>query len=406
METAVLSRGLARPILLLALALGLTAACEDDEGDVGGGPVAPARADGSADAADARPDRPVAEAGDGPADAGHAAADSAPRKTTSGGGLACDTCEASHCAADDRVARCVQMLGNAAAGPRKDAARADLCLAVLACVRGSGCAAANPEACYCGAGISATDCGAGRAGGVCKAAIEAAAESTDAAEVRARLFNPLFAVGNAFALLDCDRTHCATECRIKGGPATPRCPTAGSSTLPCIDLDDNCVPDCHETLVTNPGFAVDLAGWKPEAGLVLGWDPRDAEDKRPSGALAFSNSRMAAATAATMAGARQCLPLSRPGSHQIAAQVFIPPGQIPGSAGVAAELYPSADCSGAPAHSPPAILAGRSDAWLTVAGRIDAPASARSLSLRLVISKSLQSPPLRALFDNVLVAPR
>jgi hypothetical protein len=394
--------------------------CSDDLGDNAGTPISPARPDATADAtgdgrtdggdaADARDATRVTDA-PGSGDAGDTAAMALP---TTGAGAACDTCERRQCTGDF-VAKCVAAFGWAKEGARKDTPRAQLCGDVLGCIRRTACAATSVRDCYCGMGVSEADCMGGQASGPCKSEIEGGAESSDPKVVVPRLYDPNFATGSAFTLIEaCDRPSCLDVCRLKApvgssGGSTCTMPPADTGEK-CPDLDGNCTPDCRETLAQNPGFRVDATNWGAETNGTVGWDTNDAAGLRTSGSLAVANTRMSETAAAILTGARQCITGITAGArYELLANVFIAAGQSAGSAGVFGEFYASADCTGAPLKSELRLhLAGKSDAWLTVGSdSAAAPDAAKSLLVRLLVSKSSKLPPLRVLFDNVLVGKR
>jgi hypothetical protein len=396
--------------LLLLLHL---AACADDRGDKQGTPLGTAVARADAGGADAPLDAPADAAGNvGDARPEAGTADSAPAAPpgSTGGGVTCDSCERRECG--DYPTKCLGALGRAMEGARKDVPRAELCLDLLTCVRRTACASHSARDCYCGAGVSEQDCAAGKASGPCKGQVEGGAESSDAKVVVARLFDPNFATGSALTLIEaCDRSSCADDCKLASplGPGGMRM-CAAPVLAQCPDLDGNCVADCGETLVQNPGF-VDVGGWSAEPSSKLGWDTSDAGGQASSGALAIWNTLVADANQASLVGGRQCLGKITPGArYELYANAFIAPGQSAGSAAIAGTFFASADCSGVAlavkAKGAAPMLEGRTDTWLTVSGGGEAPAGAGSLSVRLLVAKQVRSPPLRVLFDNVLVARR
>ena len=407
---------------LVSLAMLMAAGCGDDKGSPAGASLGPPDA-----AMGPSPERVDAGATkDSPAGDGMSAADGsltdagkpdsgpvAPPLLSTGGGSACDTCERNKCGSGNNnlAARCLLDPGKAVAGPRKDAPKSELCAAVLACIRSSGCAATSVEECYCGPGISPESCSGGGAKGPCKAVLEGAAESADAKVVLARMFDPNFATGNASTLIEqCDREQCAGICRLKA-TSTATCtmlpPPTGGGPADCPDLDGNCVRDCGETLTKNPGLEADASSWQAEANVTVAREQRDAMGRPTSGALSVLHGSKTGLTAAAMAGARQCVTVTAGTVYQLAAQVLIPEGQSPGSASLSAIFHAAADCAGPPAAAPsPIPLWGDRDRWMTVSAGVLAPAGAQSMTLRLVVIKRLQDPPLKALFDNVLVSPR
>ncbi|MEP6652023.1 MAG: hypothetical protein ABJA82_01610 [Myxococcales bacterium] len=138
----------------------------------------------------------------------------------------CRACEDSMC--PDFLRSCENAAGIAATGPGMGTSRKDLCLAVVACVRAKKCSVEGDVApCYCGTASPDGDCQAGKADGVCKAQIEAAAESTDPGVVTGERFtNPdpqnkmPYAIGFATDLIGCDGFLCPDARCVTGDPAT------------------------------------------------------------------------------------------------------------------------------------------------------------------------------------------
>lgn len=127
----------------------------------------------------------------------------------------CFSCENSAATCGDFV-KCDQLgtLVAAAGSPAAGTPKANLCNAVVDCVRTTGCAkGAAPIACYCGTANS-TDCQAGLGNGVCKAQMEAGEETTTPATIVQRLKNVGFGGGVAMARIDCDQTFCVSQCGL------------------------------------------------------------------------------------------------------------------------------------------------------------------------------------------------
>ena len=129
---------------------------------------------------------------------------------------ACTVCEEQNCrnflGRFDVIDGCLNAEGMAQDGPAAGTAKNELCTAIVDCAKNTGCSASAFETCYCG-DASIVDCQQGvGVNGVCKAEIEAGAETTDAATIAARFVNPEFAVGAAAGWLRCDLANCADEC--------------------------------------------------------------------------------------------------------------------------------------------------------------------------------------------------
>jgi hypothetical protein len=114
----------------------------------------------------------------------------------------CAVCETAQC--DPTISGCDSLTGAAKTA----------CTALLACVRTKHCApAGDVQPCYCG---TATDIGClgGGGNGLCKAEVEAAAQSTDPGAIAERFVDPAFPVGRAANLIGCDHDSCSTKCPL------------------------------------------------------------------------------------------------------------------------------------------------------------------------------------------------
>jgi hypothetical protein len=118
----------------------------------------------------------------------------------------------------------------AAAGPALGIDKGLLFADVLACYRRENCAVlggtanapSSVEACYCGATVPFNTCAGGTVQGPCKDAIEAAAETTKADQVLARMLDPQYAAGAAIRRIAfCDQDiFCRASCYpgVDAGP--------------------------------------------------------------------------------------------------------------------------------------------------------------------------------------------
>ena len=180
---------------------------------------------------------------------------------------------------------------------------------------------------------------------------------------------------------------------------------AGSSSLgPCGDIDQNGVDDCSETLVTNSRFQTDLGGWTAEVLDTLAWDTRNAEADSNSGALRVSNLAPVAGTpGAFMTGAHQCVAVSPGATYVGAVRALIPGGQNGGEAGINLQIFDADECGGTFLEAQTLGTTADVDAWRVVQGELRMPPAARSMWLRLVVSKPFAVQQLEALFDDVLL---
>jgi hypothetical protein len=176
----------------------------------------------------------------------------------------------------------------------------------------------------------------------------------------------------------------------------------------CPDLDGDGVPDCQQTLVSNPSFDQSTASWTAESGSTAGWTSLDANGSSSSGAIAVTNvdtNPAHASNGSTTAGASQCLAVVAGSSYEVAVQAFLRSGQGSGWAGFVLEEYFAPGCAGAPWSVPflsPQLTA--TDAWRTIIGTTtQIPLGIAAIAVRLVAVKPPAQPSLEALFDNVLV---
>jgi hypothetical protein len=183
---------------------------------------------------------------------------------------------------------------------------------------------------------------------------------------------------------------------------------AGSSGLPqlvdgCVDLDQNEIGDCTETLVSNARFEADVDGWLVGAMPGLMWSDQNRADDVPSGSAAVAFTSEAVDTdGLTQAAAVQCLPISGGAGLELRTNAFILPDQGEGLAALGVWFYERDDCSGQ-ALTPYEINRAEADTWLVLSGTSQAPANATSVLVRLAVGKPLRSKTFTVLFDNVLV---
>jgi hypothetical protein len=172
----------------------------------------------------------------------------------------------------------------------------------------------------------------------------------------------------------------------------------------CSDLDNDGVDDCAETLARNSRFALDTSAWTAESGATATWDSRDARMIAASGSMLVSNvAPTATAFGAVMLGADQCLPVTAGTTYEMAARVLIASGQGSGEGGIALFVFDDAGCEGTFLRSFTPATTEIVDAWTTVEGQTNMPIGARSVMLRLVVSRPFAQAKLDIAFDDVLV---
>jgi hypothetical protein len=175
----------------------------------------------------------------------------------------------------------------------------------------------------------------------------------------------------------------------------------------CADIDGNGVLDCKESLVKNPDFKSDTAGWTAETMTTAELATEDGERNSFSHSLAVTNKNSADVDGTYGGGAKQCFAMPRSG-YDVFAQIFLPLDQV--RTGVAAsvilQFFTEPDCKGVVVDffETPRVTTG--GVWREVSGPVIGPLGAGSMAVRLVVSKPFRSDPTRALFDNVLVKAR
>ena len=181
--------------------------------------------------------------------------------------------------------------------------------------------------------------------------------------------------------------------------------------MTCPDLDQNTVLDCTETLVSNPGFDVDIKGWSPEANGAISWESLDALGSNTSGSIRVENRGVASGpdTGLIYTGATQCVKVQPDHAYVIFAQMYSrePEGPMPmisAYGSVVGRVFSSADCSGTPLHIETSAIYGTFDSWLTLQATVPAVTSAGSMLVELSVGKPTSVTGSAVLnFDNVLV---
>jgi hypothetical protein len=186
--------------------------------------------------------------------------------------------------------------------------------------------------------------------------------------------------------------------------------TAGHGGVPaigaCGDLDKNGVDDCSETLIQNSRFDMDDSYWAAEALALSSWDAQNANAGTGSGSLLIANQApVDPAAGSFMTGAHQCLQINGNAGYVVAVRVMIPGGQGTGAAGVNLQIFGADNCAGTFLTAETVDTSEEVDTWSVVKGEVQMPSAARSVWVRLVVSKPFAQATLRALFDDILVRP-
>jgi hypothetical protein len=210
--------------------------------------------------------------------------------------------------------------------------------------------------------------------------------------------------GGRPTVVDLDTGGTAGEAGETGRAALPRCYYAGKT------VEAGC-----ETLVNNPGFASNVAGWVAEdVGITEGWLNVDASANPDSGSLVVTNTNFkdddTAIGGTAPGGARQCLRITGGMSFDLAADIFIPDGQGMGFMGsytsVAALslfFYPDTACAEMTEGNFTSPAVQKSNSWVHVEGSVQTPKDTQSMAVRLATQKPFRQYTFEAHFDNVLL---
>jgi hypothetical protein len=196
---------------------------------------------------------------------------------------------------------------------------------------------------------------------------------------------------------------------------------AGEATIPTCYFSGSTTAAGCETLVDNPGFTKNVAGWTAEdLSISEGWVDEDAAKASGSGSIVVTNTNYsnddAAKGGTAPGGARQCIPIESNAIYEFAADIYIPAGQGAGFQGVgfpgnyvsfadlSAFFYPDTACaqqSEGKNFSSDAVQVA--DEWVHVAGSATSPKDAQSMAVRLATGKPFPQYTFEAQFDNILV---
>jgi len=174
----------------------------------------------------------------------------------------------------------------------------------------------------------------------------------------------------------------------------------------CPDLDKNTVPDCMETIATNPGFDGNIKGWSAETSGVVNYETLDAWGNSSSGSVRVENRGMASGpdTGLVYTGASQCVKAQEGRAYVILAQMYARGPTITAYGSVVGRVFASKDCSGTPLQVETSTIEGTVNSWITLRANVPAVTSAGSLLVELSVGKPTSVTGSAALnFDNVLV---
>jgi hypothetical protein len=123
-----------------------------------------------------------------------------------------------------------------------------------------------------------------------------------------------------------------------------------------------------------------------------------------SGSILVTNQApIAAVDSWVMAGTEQCIAVTEHIKYELAARVMIPDGQGLGEAGLNLYVFAGDRCAGVFLGGLTPGLTAERGSWVVVDGQVEMPLAARSVLVRLVISKPFAQATLSAFFDDVLV---
>jgi len=169
------------------------------------------------------------------------------------------------------------------------------------------------------------------------------------------------------------------------------------------DIDANLIRDCSETLIDDAGFDHRDVAWQAESDVTAAWISSDAQGDPTSGALAVENGAFAEfGSGVVTRGVGKCLDADPDTSYLLLAEVRVPAAEAQGAGGLSVWFFSEPDCQGG-AHATPVPLLSVTPGWAVTQLKAQAPSSARSMLVRLVVSKPLAGPAFQVAFDNVLL---
>ena len=195
------------------------------------------------------------------------------------------------------------------------------------------------------------------------------------------------------------------------GGATGGQPTSSTTAGTCftgedtqVDLDQNGVADCSETLLENSQFVSSNNYWlSSDSTISSRWVAQDARGLGTSGALEVTDAVLGVDVLAIAYGPTQCVPVIAGAKYLIAGQFLVPSGQQNANANVYVFVYSDTACQNFITGGGPLVSQGVYDLWLTFSGHLAAVAGSQSMIIRLGATKNLPDPATKALYDNILL---
>jgi len=165
-----------------------------------------------------------------------------------------------------------------------------------------------------------------------------------------------------------------------------------------IDIDNNGTPDCVENLLTNGQFVSSISGWSPSSVYAtLAWES--------SSRLQVTNAHTSK-TSTTTVSADQCVNVSSGKVYTLYGAFFIASGQAatPG-ASYRVYRYTGTGCTGStvPPSTGSTTWYSPVGAWAVRITSVHAPSSAKSVRIRLGVTKPPNTPDVTILYDNMLL---
>ncbi|HEX2673400.1 MAG TPA: matrixin family metalloprotease, partial [Polyangiaceae bacterium] len=174
----------------------------------------------------------------------------------------------------------------------------------------------------------------------------------------------------------------------------------------CIDLDEDGIADCDETLVQNATFDTDVDAWHADGAAELTWDERNAADDLPSGSalLEATGSAAPGAQGSATQSASQCSKVTGKRLVTVYANAFVDSDRA-GQARVDVQFFDTDSCTGGYSSNfvTPQPLDAENGQWLALKAGSVSGVNTRSVLVRLVVSRPLDEASVRARFDNVLL---
>lgn len=162
-----------------------------------------------------------------------------------------------------------------------------------------------------------------------------------------------------------------------------------------------CSPAMAQNLVYNATFGVGLAGWTfPPASAQ--WTAQDANGSPASGSALVTNANAGTSEVSL----RQCITLTGGRTYNFGAKTRVASGQsATGEAATRVLPYATNNCSGQYLFLKSSGSVPGGGVWSALAGSVDVPANAQSMSLLVVLLKNGTTGQFQAYFDDVWLSP-